>query len=146
LINNPDQKLYLYWEFDSPHNKSKLLGYVRVGRKSLYLYDKNQAAYEGEFVCILDVYVHQVSLSYKKIDNIKFKAHQRRGIGSKLFNFIMQMENTHPEMIALDNPSVALLGFLAKVYGLNQPVWQNTNFVVFQQLFDLSKGGGEFIL
>lgn len=105
------------------------MGYVKVGRKLLYLYDKNQAAYEGEFVCILDVYVHQ--------------AHQRHGVGRRLFDNIFQTENIRAEMVALDNPSVALLGFMAKAYGLDKPIWQNTNFVVFQQLFDLFKGDGK---
>lgn len=53
------------------------------------------------------------------------------------------MEHVRPELIALDNPSVAFLGFLAKAYGLDKAVWQNTNFVVFQQLFDLAQGGSK---
>lgn len=80
-------------------------------------------------LCILDAYVHQ--------------AHQRQGIGRRLFDFALQMENTRPGSVALDNPSVGLLGFMTKVYGVESPVWQNTNFVVFQQLFDQGiKGGG----
>lgn len=31
--------------------------------------------------------------------------------------------------------SVTLLAFMAKHYGLTDAIWQNTNFVVFPQLF-----------
>jgi len=40
-----------------------------------------------------------------------------------------------PWQIALDNPTVTLLGFFAKQFNLQDPVWQNTNYVVFPQLF-----------
>jgi alpha-tubulin N-acetyltransferase 1 len=66
------------------------------------------------------------------------------GIGRRLFDFVLQMEHVRPELIAVDNPSVAFLGFLAKAYGLDKPVWQNTNYVVFQQLFDLGQGDSKF--
>lgn len=40
--------------------------------------------------------------------------------------------------LALDNPSVTLLAFVAKNYGLHEPIWQNTNFVVFQRFFEIA--------
>ena len=30
---------------------------------------------------------------------------------------------------------MTLLGFMSQKYGQNKPVWQNTNFVVFDELF-----------
>lgn len=98
------------------------MGILRIGRKQLYLYDNNMIPYEGNFVCVLDFYIHY--------------SFQRRGIGNRLFNFMM--ENERIEMayqIGFDDPSVALLQFLHKKYNLDNPIWQNTNFVVFSQLF-----------
>lgn len=82
--------------------------------------------YEGSFVCVLDFYVHY--------------SVQRHGIGSRLFEFMMENERIDaPHQIAFDNPSVALLRFLYKKYDLDNPIWQNTNFVVFSQLFAVAE-------
>lgn len=82
--------------------------------------------YEGNFVCLLDFYVHY--------------SFQRRGIGKRLFEFMMENERIEmPYQIAFDNPSVALLRFLHKKYNLDDPIWQNTNFVVFSQLFAVAE-------
>lgn len=48
---------------------------------------------------------------------------------------MFSQEHTEPYQLALDNPSVTLLGFMSQKYGLIKPVWQNTNFVVFEELF-----------
>uniref|UniRef100_F1LDK5 Alpha-tubulin N-acetyltransferase 1 n=1 Tax=Ascaris suum TaxID=6253 RepID=F1LDK5_ASCSU len=72
-----DNVLYLLWEKDEQTSMSRLLGMLKVGRKQLFLYDRQMKTYE-----------------------------------------------------------VTLLAFMAKHYGLTDAVWQNTNFVVFPQLFD----------
>jgi len=122
----PDNTLYLAWKYDQETDTSYLLGFLKVGRKQLFLFDKNLQPYEGSFVCLLDFYVHY--------------SHQRKGIGSRLFQFMMDSERVQEAyQIALDNPTVTLLGFFAKKFGLADPVWQNTNFVVFPQLFSASR-------
>ncbi len=45
--------------------------------------------------------------------------------------------------MALDNPSVTLLAFMNKYYGMGQPIWQNTYFVVFPKFFEAAKQMGE---
>lgn len=47
----------------------------------------------------------------------------------------MQHEKTSAALIAYDNPTSAFLGFLAKHFGLEQPLWQSTNLVVFAKIF-----------
>ncbi|CAJ0601741.1 unnamed protein product [Cylicocyclus nassatus] len=116
-----DHTLYLSWEFDEEKNISRLLGYAKVGRKKLFLYDSEMQTYEGEILCLLDFYVHF--------------AVQRKGHGKAIIDYMLQNEHAEPYQLALDNPSVTLLGFLSQRYGLTKPVWQNTNFVVFEQLF-----------
>ncbi|KAK5967006.1 N-acetyltransferase domain-containing protein, partial [Trichostrongylus colubriformis] len=43
-----DHTLYLCWEYDSEKNVSRLLGFAKVGRKRLFLYDSAMQTYEGE--------------------------------------------------------------------------------------------------
>lgn len=86
--------------------------------------------YEGEFICLLDFYVH-------------FK-HQRNGIGHQLFDHMLKNERCLPYQIPLDNPTVTLLAFMAKTYDLTDAIWQNTNFVVFPQLFENLQYQGQF--
>ena len=78
--------------------------------------------YEGEFLCLLDFYVH-------------FN-HQRKSIGRQLFDHMLKSERVLPYQVPLDNPTVTLLAFVGKNYDLTDPIWQNTNFVVFPQLFE----------
>uniref|UniRef100_A0A183UQV9 N-acetyltransferase domain-containing protein n=1 Tax=Toxocara canis TaxID=6265 RepID=A0A183UQV9_TOXCA len=95
-IVNADNVLYIMWEKDEQKGVSRLIGMLKVGRKQLFLYDREMKTYEGELLALLDFYVH---FSY-----------QRQGY-------------------------VTLLAFMAKHYGLTDAIWQNTNFVVFPQLF-----------
>jgi hypothetical protein len=41
-----------------------------------------------------------------------------------------------PHKCAFDKPSPSLLHFLDKNYGLQQPIWQPTTFVVFPEFFE----------
>uniref|UniRef100_A0AC34RIN6 Alpha-tubulin N-acetyltransferase n=1 Tax=Panagrolaimus sp. JU765 TaxID=591449 RepID=A0AC34RIN6_9BILA len=117
-----DNALYLAWEYDEARNVSILLGFLKVGHKKLFLYDRKMITYEGEFLCLLDFYVHF--------------SHQRKGIGRQLFDHMLKSERVVPYQVPLDNPTVTLLAFMGKNYDLTDPIWQNTNFVVFPQLFD----------
>uniref|UniRef100_A0AC35U958 Alpha-tubulin N-acetyltransferase n=1 Tax=Rhabditophanes sp. KR3021 TaxID=114890 RepID=A0AC35U958_9BILA len=114
--------MYLLWELDEETKVSKLIGYLKVGRKRLFIYDRDQVTYEGEFLCILDFYVHW--------------KYQRQGNGRKLFDSMLRHERIQAHKVALDNPTVTLLAFVDKAYGLSDPIWQNTNYVVYPQLFD----------
>ncbi|KAK6009191.1 hypothetical protein OSTOST_25915 [Ostertagia ostertagi] len=61
---------------------------------------------------------------------------QRRSRPKLIRTTMASESNTaEPYQLALDNPSVTLLGFMSQRYGLTKPVWQNTNFVVFEELF-----------
>ncbi|CAI2351216.1 unnamed protein product [Caenorhabditis sp. 36 PRJEB53466] len=120
LINS-DSTFYLSWKYDEEEKVSKLLGFAKVGRKKLFLYDSQMQTYEGEILCLLDFYVH-------------FSA-QRQGVGKHILDYMFAQEHAEPYQLALDNPSVTLLGFMSQKYGLTKPVWQNTNFVVFDELF-----------
>ncbi|KAI1715575.1 GNAT acetyltransferase, mec-17 domain-containing protein [Ditylenchus destructor] len=128
-----DHVLYVAWEYYSENNVSRITGYIKVGRKQLYLFDNSMRPYEGSFVCLLDFYVHY-SL-------------QRKGIGSRLFEFMLENEHVSgAHQIPLDKPSATLLAFMAKHYGLNDPIWQSTNFVVFPPIFSADKSIGQNVI
>ncbi|CAD6191276.1 unnamed protein product [Caenorhabditis auriculariae] len=123
-----DNTLYLSWKYDQDEGVSKLLGFAKVGRKKLFLYDAQMQTYEGEILCLLDFYVH-------------FSA-QRQGVGKAIIDYMLQNEHAQPYQLALDNPSVTLLGFMSQKFDLKKPVWQNTNFVVFDELFQVYAENG----
>jgi alpha-tubulin N-acetyltransferase 1 len=86
--------------------------------------------YEGDLLCVLDFYVHP--------------SVQRMGHGRALFDFMLRCESTSPTRLAFDSPTTALLAFLDKHYQLSNPIWQNTNLVVFPQLFqDVEADAGQ---
>ncbi|VDO90878.1 unnamed protein product [Heligmosomoides polygyrus] len=45
---NSDNTLYISWEYDEEKKVSRLLGYAKVGRKRLFLYDSEMQTYEGQ--------------------------------------------------------------------------------------------------
>lgn len=119
---------FFYFYFFSETNLSYVTGYVKCCRKHLFLYDKQLECYEGDLTVVLDSFVHPTK--------------QRNGVARGLFDFLLQSENVRPELLAMDNPSAALISFFGKAFGLDKPIWQNTNIVVFQKLFDsLQKNG-----
>lgn len=70
---------------------SRLIGMLKVGRKQLFLYDREMKTYEGELLALLDFYVH---FSY-----------QRQGYGKKLFEFMLHYERIAAHDVAFDNPT-----------------------------------------
>jgi alpha-tubulin N-acetyltransferase 1 len=55
---------------------------------------------------------------------------------------IIQNEHVTPPLIAYDKPSESLLNFIEKHFSLTDPVWQATNYAVYEQFFK-SYGMGE---
>ncbi|CAD5218121.1 unnamed protein product [Bursaphelenchus okinawaensis] len=122
LLQNLDQSLYISWEYDANVDKSYILGYLKLCKKHLFLFDKQMEVYEGDLHVIMDMYIHT--------------AKQRQGHGKALFQHVLSSESLETHLVALDNPTAALLSFCLKAFGMERPVWQNTNIVVFQKLFD----------
>lgn len=87
-----------------------VVGILKVGRKSLYVFDKFGDTQHIIAHCVLDFYVHE--------------SRQRHGLGKELFDFMLDSENLLPERLAIDRPSDKLLGFLKKHYG----EWRNARF------------------
>ena len=113
--------LYILKEMSGDQGKSKVLGILKTGKKRLFLTDLMGRMHESESSCVLDFYVHE--------------SKQRSGCGKKLFEAMLQEEESSPGRIPYDRPSPKLLGFLQKHYSLNQPIRQNNNYVVFPPFF-----------
>ena len=103
--------------------QNKVLGFIKVGNKKLFLRDRNFNYHEVNTLCVLDFYVHEST--------------QRRGIGKQLFDCMLKFEKKIPTELAYDRPSPKLLNFLNKYFGLNNYIQQNNNYVVFDEFFDL---------
>lgn len=79
-------------------------GLLKIGIKSLYVFDANGDTQMVNAPCVLDFYIHE--------------SRQRAGLGKILFQSMLQQENYKPEKLAIDRPSEKLVGFLRKHYGL----------------------------
>ena len=103
--------------------QNKVLGFIKVGTKKLFLRDRNFNYHEVNPLCVLDFYVHE--------------SIQRRGIGKQLFDYMLDFEKKMPTELAYDRPSPKLLSFLKKYFGLNDFIPQSNNYVVFDEFFSL---------
>ena len=103
--------------------QNKVLGFIKVGTKKLFLRDRNYNYHEVNPLCVLDFYVHE--------------SIQRRGVGKQLFDYMLDFEKKLPTELAYDRPSPKLLSFLKKYFGLNDFIQQTNNYVVFDEFFSL---------
>ena len=102
--------------------KDKVLGFIKVGVKKLYLRDRHYNYHEVSPLCVLDFYVHE--------------SVQRKGIGKQLFDYMINFEKKNPKEIAYDKPNDKLLNFLQKYFNLANFIQQNNNYVVFDEFFN----------
>ncbi len=104
---------------------NKVVGFLKVGVKKLFVRDELANYHEISPLCVLDFYVHE--------------SQQRGGHGKSLFEYMIQFESIHPRLLAYDRPSPKLIGFLSKHYNLNKYVSQNNNYVVFNDYFEFTR-------
>ncbi|KAK7465998.1 hypothetical protein BaRGS_00037435 [Batillaria attramentaria] len=107
-----------------------IIGFLKVGRKRLFVYDRHGQQWEMNPLCVLDFYVHE--------------SRQRMGCGRRLFDFMLKSENLQPQHFAIDRPSLKFSSFLAKHYGLRAEIPQVNNFVIFEGFFT-NRPGSDFI-
>lgn len=123
---NSDYLLYIWWE-PHPTNASYglVMGFAKVGRKSLYLFDRDGKCVKCNPVCLLDFYVVQ--------------SQQRKGYGLALLQHVMQENGlTHPWEIAVDRPSSLYYAFMHRHFNLpkSAAIEQPNHFVVYAKFFD----------
>ncbi len=118
MNTHSSQRLYLIRD---EKDDRKANGIIKVGRKKLFLRDKLARIKEVNAMCVLDFYVHESC--------------QRRGLGRRLFDFMVASEQLPPQKFAIDRPSHKFLSFLRKHFGLSKYTPQANKFVVFDQYF-----------
>ena len=103
-------------------DKNRVFGYIKVGPKKLFLRDRLFNYHERRTLSVLDFYVY---------DSV-----QRQGIGKQLFDYMLNYEKINPNMLAFDRPTLRLLSFLKKNYGLDNYLTQENNFIIFDKFFE----------
>ncbi|CAI5455270.1 unnamed protein product [Caenorhabditis angaria] len=121
--SDEEQIVYLMWKKNENISSSSLLiGFLKVGIKKLYLTNKELNQFEDRPLCVLDFFI--------------VPEEQRKGSGLKIFNKMLTTENHPADQCAYDRPSTGLQQFLLKNYGLEDPIWQTTKYVVFPDFFN----------
>lgn len=117
-----DQTAYILVDKFGNSGKGSVIGLLKVGRKKLFLLDELGKPNELMPQCVLDFYVAE--------------RRQRSGQGSKLFQYMLREEGADPRYLAVDRPSIKLVSFLRKHYGLVNTIPQVNNYVIFSGFFD----------
>ncbi|XP_063701267.1 alpha-tubulin N-acetyltransferase isoform X3 [Culicoides brevitarsis] len=119
-LRRSDHVIYLLNEKND--KKGLVTGFLKIGKKSLYLFNEQGKTVYVSAICLLDFWIHE--------------SRQRQGWGGKLFQYMLEQENLLPQEVAYDRPSPKLLNFLNKYYGLYTKIQQLNNFVIFDGFFD----------
>ncbi|XP_014210502.1 alpha-tubulin N-acetyltransferase-like [Copidosoma floridanum] len=121
-LRDTDHIIYLMVDNQGNNGLGSILGLLKTGAKTLFMFDENGYHYQVKPRCILDFYIHE--------------SQQRKGLGKGLYEFMLAEENLRPIKLAIDRPSEKFLAFLKKHYGLTEIIPQNNKFVVFKGFFD----------
>ena len=103
-------------------NKNKVLGYIKVGPKKLFLRDRVCNYHERKTLCVLDFYIYDTE--------------QRTTLGREIFDFMLNYKNIEPGELAYDRPTLRFLSFLKRNYGLENFINQENNFTIFDEFFE----------
>ena len=106
-------------------DKTKVLGYIKVGPKKLFLRDRICNFHERKTLCVLDFYIYDTE--------------QRTGLGKEIFDFMLNYKNIEPGELAYDRPTLRFLAFLKRNYGLENYITQENNFTIFEEFFESEK-------
>jgi alpha-tubulin N-acetyltransferase 1 len=115
-----DCKLYILVSDDG----RTALGFLKVGPRHLFLWDRLGDQHELEPLCLLDFFI--------------YPQYQRKGYGRRLVYRMLREEGMEMHQMPIDRPSLLCLSFMKKHFGMSQYVVQANKFVVFDEFW----GGG----
>lgn len=116
FISN-DNKLYILVDDD----RTKVLGFVKIGPRHLFLWDRYGVQHEMQPICLLDFFT--------------YPSEQRKGYGRKMIDRVLKDYKLEMKQIPIDRPSSLCLSFMKKHFGLSEYIPQNNKFVVFDQFW-----------
>ena len=116
-FTNSDSKIYILVSDDG----KKALGFVKVGVRNLFLWDRRGVQHETKTLCLLDFFTSPNC--------------QRQGYGKKMIDAMLADQKKEMKDIPIDRPSTLCLSFMKKHFGLESYVHQSNNFVVFDQFW-----------
>ena len=102
-------------------DKNKVLGYIKVGPKKLFLRDRICNYHERKTLCVLDFYIYDTE--------------QRTGLGKEIFDFMLNYKHIEPGELAYDRPTLRFLAFLKRNYCLENYITQENNFIIYDEFF-----------
>lgn len=115
-----DCKLYILVSEDG----RSALGFIKVGVRNLFLWDRKGMQHERKTLCLLDFFTSPNC--------------QRKGYGRKMIDFMLLDQHKAMKDIPIDRPSSLCLAFMKKHFGLKDYVSQANNYVVFDQYWESS--------
>ncbi|KAJ3235336.1 Alpha-tubulin N-acetyltransferase 1 [Chytriomyces hyalinus] len=119
--NNNDASLDLLLERAAVYSPpSQVVGLLKIGVKNLFVSDEYGRQIQISLLCVLDFYIHDLV--------------QRCGYGKRLFEYMLETEQTTAAKLAYDRPSPRMMSFLKKHYTLHDFISQANNFIIFKQL------------
>jgi len=121
MLHTDGQTAYILVDRFGNNGLGSVLGFLKVGKKRLFLLDEIGNHNEMLPLCVLDFYV---------VEN-----HQRLGSGKHLFEFMLNNERVEPRHLAIDRPSAKLRSFLRKHYYLEHTIPQINNYVIYTGFF-----------
>ncbi|KAH0787857.1 alpha-tubulin N-acetyltransferase-like [Histomonas meleagridis] len=100
----------------------EVLGFVKVGYRHLFLWDRVGQQHETETLCLLDFFT--------------YPSQQRKGFGRKLIDRMLSDQGLEMSQIPIDRPSALCFSFMKKHFGLSEYLPQANKFVVFDQYWE----------
>jgi alpha-tubulin N-acetyltransferase 1 len=98
------------------------LGFLKVGPRHLFLWDRMGHQRELELLCLLDFFT--------------FPNEQRKGYGRRMIDRMLREEHCEMKCIPIDRPSSLCLQFMKKHFGLSKYIVQANKFVVFDEFWE----------
>jgi alpha-tubulin N-acetyltransferase 1 len=114
---NSDNKMYIL----TAENGKKALGFVKVGARNLFLWDRRGVQHEKKVLCLLDFFT--------------FPSCQRKGHGRKMIDAMLDDCSLQMKQVPIDRPSSLCLSFMKTHFGLTSFLPQSNNFVVFDEFW-----------
>jgi alpha-tubulin N-acetyltransferase 1 len=119
-----ESKLYLLLSDDH----TTALGFLKVGPRHLFLWDRAGVQHELEPLCLLDFFT--------------FPSEQRKGHGRRMIERMLRDEGLQMRQVPIDRPSPLCLRFMSRHFGLSEYLAQANKFVVFDEFWGARAQGG----